>query len=176
MARSAAKARPPENTVEGKAKVYLERIENVLAELDSERGEYMANCRALRDDIKEIYSEAKDAGVDKKALKGLVDWRILERKQEKLTADLEAENAKLLEHLIETLGPLGMAAAERMQRGKKDRQEQPAPAEQQQSGRADEAQLEKLGKGASADDKDDPRPQFLKDKEAEGGGDKPVTH
>ena len=142
--------------MEARAKPFLDRIESVLDQLDSERGEYMAACRTLRDDIKEIYEEAKNAEVPKKALKGLVSWRILERKQEKLTADLEADEARVLENLIDALGPLGIAAAERAQAGKADR------ASRDEAGK-DEG--EKVGRGEEKEG--DVRPGFLQRAEAE---------
>ena len=50
------------NSMEGKAEGFLKRIETMQAEMESAEGTYMAECRERREDIKEIYTEAKDAG------------------------------------------------------------------------------------------------------------------
>jgi GcrA cell cycle regulator len=60
------------NSIEGMAKPFLERIENLNAAGESAKAVYMNECKARREDIKEVYTEAKDAGVPVKALKGLI--------------------------------------------------------------------------------------------------------
>lgn len=103
------------NSVEGKSAPYLQRVENVLTELDRMKGEYMAACKAKRDDIKEIYKEAKDDDVPVKALKGLVKYRELARKQKALEETIPDEEVSEFQMLVEALGDfadteLGQAA------------------------------------------------------------------
>ena len=88
----------------------MRRIENLFDDLETLRGEYMASCKTVRADIKEVYGEAKDQGVPARALKGLVKYRHLERKQLAIVDGLDDEAADY-ELLVETLGDLGMAAA-----------------------------------------------------------------
>lgn len=103
------------NTVEGRAQPFLERIENVLADIASKKGEYMAEAKGLREDIKEIYNEAKDHGVATKALRQLVRYRELERRQAALSEGLDIDERSTFEQLRDALGdfaelPLGQAA------------------------------------------------------------------
>lgn len=103
------------NSIEGKAAPYLGRVENLMKDLESKRGEYMAECKVVREDIKEIYSEAKANGVPAKALKGLVRYRELERKQAKIGDGLDIDEGSTYQQLVEALGdygdtPLGAAA------------------------------------------------------------------
>jgi uncharacterized protein (UPF0335 family) len=98
-----------------KAETFLKRIERLHADLDSMQGKYMAECKTVRQDIKEIYSEAKAAGIPKNALRGLVEYRRLEAKQQALSDGLDLDESAALEKMIEDLGdfgelPLGAAA------------------------------------------------------------------
>jgi uncharacterized protein (UPF0335 family) len=159
-------ARPGDNTLEGRATPYLKRIENKLDDLDSKRGAYMAACKVVREDIKEIYGEAKDHGVPVKALKGLVEYRTLERKQAKIGDGLDIDEGAAYEQLVDALGPLGIAAARaagyRASGGDEEDDPRPRhmrqpdalsdaaetpPAEQQPAQRPDEAELARLGRG-----------------------------
>lgn len=101
------------NSVEGKAEPFLKRIENILAEGESAKGAYMNECRQRREEIKSILTEAADAGVPKRALKGLVKYRELERKQAAIAENIEGEDHDIYDTLIKALGPLGQAAADR---------------------------------------------------------------
>lgn len=101
------------NSMEGKAENYLRRIENLHDDLDSRKGEYMAACKEIRSDIREIFVEAKDNGVPVKALKGVVRFRQLEKKQREIDAGFDIDEASGYGTLVEALGELGMAAAKR---------------------------------------------------------------
>jgi uncharacterized protein (UPF0335 family) len=98
------------NSLEGKAENYLKRIENLLGDLDSKRGSYVAECKEVREDVKEIYVEAKEHGVPVKALKGLVRFRQLEKKQQAIAAGFDIDESAAYDTLVEQLGELGMAA------------------------------------------------------------------
>jgi uncharacterized protein (UPF0335 family) len=100
------------NSIDETAEPFLIRIENLHADLESLRSRYMKDCKAVREDLKAVYVEGKDNGVPVKSLKGLVKWRELERKQEAIAAGLDdIDEAAIYSHLIESLGPLGQAAA-----------------------------------------------------------------
>jgi len=90
---------------------FMERIETLHADLESERGKYMAACKTIREDVKVVFQEAKDAGVNVKALRGLIKWRALEKRQEMIEGGLDDDEAAVYTRLVEMLGPLGMAAA-----------------------------------------------------------------
>jgi uncharacterized protein (UPF0335 family) len=106
------RARFGDNTLEGRAQPYVKRIEKLLDDLDSERGRYMANCRPIHEDVREIYGEAKENGIPVKALKGLIKWRELEKKQAGIGADFaDIDEKAQYDQLVEALGPLGFAAA-----------------------------------------------------------------
>lgn len=106
-------AKPAANTIDGKAKPFIDRIENIDKELESLRGKYMAECRNLQEDRKEIFIEVKDAGLPVKAVKVFLKHRKLERKLEGLGAGLDVDEAAAYEQLCDALGELGAAAAKR---------------------------------------------------------------
>ena len=101
------------NSLEGIAAPFVERIENVMGDLASLKGTYMNECKGFREDIKEIVDEAKDAGVPKKALKGIVKYREMERKQAALADGMKPDDADAFETLVAALGQLdGIPLAE----------------------------------------------------------------
>lgn len=87
----ARRSKPPQEKTEGRlrteandiakrAQPFLERIERIEEEKESEKGAFMERCKAFGEDIKEIYGEAKQDGITVKALKGIVKRRKLEKK------------------------------------------------------------------------------------------------
>lgn len=145
-----------DNTIEGRAAPFVTRIENLLRDLASERGSYMAKCVPIHEDIREVYGEAKENGVAVKALKGLIKWRALERKQASIGDDFaDIDEKTVYDQLVEALGPLGFAAA--VAAGYRDEpddvdlrppflQEHDAEPE-----RPDAEALEQVGRGAAAE-------------------------
>lgn len=99
------------NSMEGKAEGFLKRIDTLTAEGESAKGKYMSECKARRDDIKEIYTEAKDAGVSPKALKAFIKKRDFEKKAAAVGDGLDDDDAVAFQTLAAALGPLGQAAA-----------------------------------------------------------------
>lgn len=100
-----------------KTQSYVSRIENLHADLDSERGKYMAACRPVHDDIKEVYAEAKEEGFSARALKAVVKSRLLEKKAAAQRDDLDGEEVDNFDNIRLALGdldgtPLGNAALE----------------------------------------------------------------
>lgn len=100
------------NTIDVKARPFLDRVERIMSEMESDKGVYMAKCRANRDRIKDVLTEAKDQGLPVRAMRGIVKFRDLERKQQKIAAKLEdADESDIYRQLVDTLGELGAAAA-----------------------------------------------------------------
>lgn len=158
-------ARPGDNSLEGRAQPYLKRIETKLDDLESLRGRYMTACKVVREDIREIYAEGVDHGVAKRALKALVEYRVLERRQAKLANDFDIDEQAAYVTLVQALGPLGMAAAkaagflpdnEQTTGNGEDRDvrprhmTQPGAQADEPAPRADEAELARVGRGPDA--------------------------
>jgi uncharacterized protein (UPF0335 family) len=99
------------NSVDAKARPFVDRIERVISDMESDKGAYMAKCRAHRERIKDVLTEAKDRGLPVKAVKGIVKYRGLERKKQKIATGLDVDEAAVYSQLVETLGELGAAAA-----------------------------------------------------------------
>lgn len=138
------------NTLEGRAKPYIERVENVMNDLETLKSKYMLECKELRSDIKDIYLEVKDSDLSVKALKKTVKYRELERKQSKLGEGLEDRDSVDYEALILALGDLGQAAAIRAGYGGSDDGDvRPDFLKNQEAER--EANLQQVGKGKPAD-------------------------
>jgi uncharacterized protein (UPF0335 family) len=92
---------------------YLQRIEHLLGDLDKLRSTYMTKCKHVREDITTIYQDARESGLEVRALKGLVKYRALERKQATIDDDFDEAEQLAYTQLIEKLGDLGAAAAKR---------------------------------------------------------------
>lgn len=132
------------NSMEGKAEGFLKRIESLLSDMDSAKGTYMAECKERREDIKSVYTEAKDAGVPVKALRGIVKARELDKKIKAIDDGFDIDEKAAYETLVDALGDLGRAAAE------KAGFTPPPEKETAPDKRADEAALAGVGKGAEA--------------------------
>jgi len=106
---------PAANSIEGIAAPFVERIENLNRDLEKLKSDYMNECKAVRADIKEVVGEADDKGVPKKALKGIVKYRALERKKNAIGDGMDIDEQSKFESLVAALGaldgtPLGDAA------------------------------------------------------------------
>jgi uncharacterized protein (UPF0335 family) len=49
----------PKNSIEGRAEPFVRRVESLMDELATLRGRYMAECKAVRGEIKDVYKDAK---------------------------------------------------------------------------------------------------------------------
>lgn len=87
-------------------KDFVGRIENLKADLESERGKYMNACRPIHEDIAEIYSEAKGEGIATKALKAAVKIRDLEKKKDAEREKLDSPDQDELDRIRLALGEL----------------------------------------------------------------------
>jgi uncharacterized protein (UPF0335 family) len=103
--------RPGANTLEGRAQPYLTRVERLHEQLDKLRSDYMNACKPVREDVREVYAEAKDHDIPVMALKGLVKFRALERKQNEIAGDMDLDEQAAYQQLVDALGGLGIAAA-----------------------------------------------------------------
>jgi uncharacterized protein (UPF0335 family) len=131
MAAAATNGFEPE-----KIKNFVATIEEIHEQLESEKGQYMKRCQSIRDDIKLVYDEAKDAGVPKKELKAVIKTRAKQRELDALREDLEADERDTYDMIRHALGdladlPLGVAAmvADEVAEVRKRRKAKPADVE-----------------------------------------------
>jgi uncharacterized protein (UPF0335 family) len=94
---------------------YVQRIEQLLDDIATMRAENAERCGNIREDIKEIYHDAREAGLAPKPLKALIRVRELSRKQHAVRKKLDLDQLAEFEQLVEALGefaetPLGEAA------------------------------------------------------------------
>jgi uncharacterized protein (UPF0335 family) len=102
----------------GIAGEFIERIQNLHGDLDSERGKYMAACKKIREDIKEVLAEAESEGFDKKVIKAIVKEIELFEKIKRLPDGFDMDTQSQYEALSSALGAfadtaLGQAALDR---------------------------------------------------------------
>lgn len=71
---------------------FIQRVENLNLDIAKEKSAMMTACKGIHTDIKEVFKEAKAAGINKKALKGHVKRRALERDIEDIRDDLEGDD------------------------------------------------------------------------------------
>lgn len=59
-------------------KKCITQVENCLDRMASLKADYMNECKEIREEIKEIYADAKDKGVVTRAVKQLILTRIMQ--------------------------------------------------------------------------------------------------
>ena len=106
-------AKPPANSIEGRALPYVERIERVKSEIQTIQDKAKADCKDLQETIRDIFVEVKSHGLPVRAVRGVVKYRDLERKQAAIADKLDIDEASTYQALVDALGDLGRAAAER---------------------------------------------------------------
>lgn len=94
---------------------FIQRAENLYGDLARLKGEFMAQCRVIHGDVKEVLTEAKNAGIPKKAMRSALKQRKLERDIEDIRTELEGDDQDSFDQLMIALGkfgdtPLGAAA------------------------------------------------------------------
>jgi hypothetical protein len=100
----------------GKAKLYVGGIQAKFGELLSLRGSYMADCKAVRQDIKDLKEAANDDGIPRKSLNLLLKELDFEKKLKELRDEAEEDVSAITDMIREALGedfsesPLGDAA------------------------------------------------------------------
>ena len=131
------------NDLAAKAITYITRIEEIDDELDFEKGTYMATCRTLRSKRKDVFGDAKSAGIAVKPLKAVVKRRKLESKIAGLPVDFDIHETAQYSALASAFAgtPFGQFAQARAQASNGgDLRPDPEP-------RADEEYLAKFGRG-----------------------------
>lgn len=109
-----------------KLRGYIGKIEELFADMESEKGAYMSRCKSIRGSMDVVFEEAKALGIPKKVLKAHVDLRLLEVKKRKVVEKLGDDDAETFEAMADALGdfatlPLGQAAVKRSQTTTADR-------------------------------------------------------
>jgi uncharacterized protein (UPF0335 family) len=98
------------NTIEGRALALAGRIEVFLIAIELEQEACREACVPMREDIKEIWAEAKAGSLPIKAMRAYLRVRTAQRKA---VARLKPDERDAYDRLRESLGPLGAAAAKR---------------------------------------------------------------
>jgi uncharacterized protein (UPF0335 family) len=96
----------------------LRDIDAADAQLASLKGEYMEECKAPREDIANVFQQAKDKGLPVRAFRALVKNRRLDRQMHANVNRLEDDDQANYDALLVGLGdfidlPLGQAAERR---------------------------------------------------------------
>jgi len=162
------------NDLAARAEPFLQRIESLDADRQTEHAGYMARCRTIASDIKQVFQQAKAEGIAVRALRGVVKRRKLERKIAAIPAALDdVDDAAQYDALAEAFGvdtPMGQHAAKEadarrrkaggedvrprsLRQRERDRNKSAAGAEEKAGSepRADEANLERVGRGEVVD-------------------------
>ena len=108
------------NDIAKKAEPFIHKIEGIDADIESEKGRFMAFCKAKRKLIKDALKAAKDEGLAIPVMKGIVEQRKLQRKIDKIPTDFDMDESAAYRELARAFGPLGQAAAVRAGYGKTD--------------------------------------------------------
>ena len=116
----------------GVVESFVERMLDRHDALATLASEHMLKCKDVRGDMKEILDEAKDAGIKKKALKGVVAKILLERKAEAIREELEGDDQDDFDKIEQALGllkdtPLGAAALSKAPAPNREPAAKPAP-------------------------------------------------
>lgn len=86
---------------------FVDRIEDRHAELNKIASARMEESKGVRVEIDEIYKEAKNAGIPKKALRQVIKKRGLLADLEECGSDLEGDDETAFDQLQSALGMLG---------------------------------------------------------------------
>lgn len=89
---------------------FNSRIENLYSDLATEKGESMARCRAIHQDIDAVLLEAKNAGIPKKEFKAVIKKRTLLAKAEEIRKDLEGDSVETFDQIEFALGKFAETA------------------------------------------------------------------
>lgn len=97
---------------------FVQRIESLLGDIDSERGRFMRKAKSLREDVRSVFDEATNAGIPRRELRTAIKARALGYKIEKLREDMDEDRRETYDQIRQALGdladtPLGQAAATR---------------------------------------------------------------
>lgn len=96
------------NSLEGRALALAERIERLQIQIETHQEACKDLCAPLREDIAEIWKEAKGGELPEKSMRAYVKVRTAQRKA---LAKLDNHERDAYRNLRDALGPLGEAAA-----------------------------------------------------------------
>lgn len=101
-----------------KMREYIEEIEGIKDDIESETGAFMKRIKDKKTEIKNLIADAKNEGIPTKAFRAELKLREFDRKKDKVVAGLEDGDADELDMIREALGdfaslPLGDAAMRR---------------------------------------------------------------
>jgi len=97
---------------------FTHAIEKDMDRLATLKGEYMNDCRQIRDSIARTLVEAKDAGIPKREFRLVIRTRALENKLDAIREELEPDERESYDAIRTALGdysdtPLGQAALDK---------------------------------------------------------------
>jgi hypothetical protein len=98
---------------------FVDQFEELEAEIASERGTFMAKCKAIRERQKDLLEDAKSQGVGKGLVKSIAKARELEAKAKAIRDEMEDDDRAFFIDIRKALGddysalPLGAAAVAR---------------------------------------------------------------
>lgn len=96
-----------------KTRSFVERIEELQAEIDDIMAKAKDEAAPLREDIGEVKKEAHESGLPRKELNAAISKRRLLKKAEAIRANLSEEQQDNLDKIEQALGTLFRHAAER---------------------------------------------------------------
>jgi uncharacterized protein (UPF0335 family) len=124
-----------------RAEPYVKRIENLLGQIETVGENAKRKKEPIREDIREVYAEAKAKGLKVPALKALIKLREMKRAELRIGNNLDEDAAADYEVLAEQLGDLGKWAS-----SKRKAEAKPA-TDSKKEGRADQGALDQVGRG-----------------------------
>lgn len=130
------------NNIVVRAEPYIHKIEGIEADIESEKGRFMAYCKTRRKLIKDAIKAAKDEDVPPPVLKGIVARRKFDRKIANIPTDFDIDEAAAYRELETAFGPLGKAAAKAAGYGDKGE-----PSADERKAAEHEAGLQTVGRG-----------------------------
>lgn len=83
---------------------FVAEIDDAEEKMESKRGEYMNFCKKRREEIAGVLQEAKDAGIDKAAIKLKLEERRALRKIEEKKRALESDQVDMFDYIGQCLG------------------------------------------------------------------------
>lgn len=81
----------------------VERVEALNDQMLKSKMAHMTFCKERRADMKEVYKDAKDAGIDVKAARATIKIREFDRKKEAVKFALEGDQFAMFEHIEQCL-------------------------------------------------------------------------
>lgn len=109
----------PNRATPEEAGSFVDKFEDLEAEIASERGKFAAKCKAIREKQKELLEDAKSQGVGKGLVKAIAKARELEAKAAAIRDEMEEDDKVFFLDIRRALGddysslPLGAAAVAR---------------------------------------------------------------